>query len=70
MKGNVVLTSKEMLDDAVNILNKEGKVGAVDTWSKKEGANYVIWTFKNTDDAIRHARKFMELGFEYVQRDV
>lgn len=64
MIGKVVITSKEQhpFSQAVKIVG--------DTASIREGVNYVVWKFKTEDEAIRHSREFMELGFEYVQREV
>lgn len=72
MKGNVVITSKELvpLDMARNyfaILEDENRIGKVHPIIK---ADVVIWNFESESDAIFCSKKLMELGFEFVKREV
>lgn len=62
MKGKTVITSKEQTPYFY-------------AWEKyKDTADIVtldsmiLWMFKDEDEAIRAAKLFMNLGFEYVQR--
>lgn len=71
--GKVVITSKERYpyDEARKRLESDmadGKINA--PFRIRERANFVIWEFATEDEAIRYARLFMNLGFEFVQRAV
>ena len=72
MKGKVVITSKQEYpySEARKMVSAEEKESVIGHCTIKEGANYVIWHFSTEDEAIRHAREFMQMGFEYVQREV
>ena len=61
--GNIVITSKESypFHEAVKSVSSDVHI--------RERANFVIWEFTRVDEAIRCARLFMSLGFEYVQRE-
>ena len=49
------------------ILEDENRIGKVHPIIK---ADVVIWNFESESDAIFCSKKLMELGFEYVKREV
>lgn len=71
MTGKTVLTSKEPypFSEATKTVEAEMATGSVGPFTMRAGENYVIWKFQSEDDAIRHARLFMNMGFEFVQRE-
>ena len=70
MKSSTVITSKELIPyaHAQSLLTHLEDESQIDHCRIKERGNYVLWMFHSEDDAARMARRFMELGFEYVQR--
>lgn len=72
MKGNVVITSKNdsLHKEALRTLEAAYDTGVIDKWSRVVTTNYIIWKFSHPEDAIDSAKQFMELGFEFVQREV
>jgi len=70
MSGATVITSKDLIpySHAQSLLTQMEDRNEIDKFRIKERGNYVIWMFQEEDDAARMARRFMEMGFEYVQR--
>ena len=70
MTGSTVITSKDLIpySHAQSLLTQMEDRNEIDKFRIKERGNYVLWMFSSEDDAARMARRFMELGFEYVQR--
>lgn len=63
MKGRTVITSKDSMPYVMAIEKLR------DTpYEKQEKQTMIFWKFPTEDDAIRNARLFMNIGFEYVQR--
>ena len=68
--GKVVITSSEstIFDKAKKLVDSEYECGVIGKCVVEKDRDLIIWRFKVDDEAIRHARIFMNLGFEYVQR--
>lgn len=63
MKGKRVITSKDSMPYVMAIEKLK------DTpYEVEEKKTMIFWTFPTVDEAIRNARLFMNIGFEYVQR--
>jgi hypothetical protein len=62
MKGKTVITSKEQTP---YLYAWEKYKDEADIYVKETN---VVWKYKDEDEAIRAAKLFMNLGFEYVQR--
>lgn len=72
VKGKIVVTSKESTpyDIAISELEEKYKAGEIEIYEVSELASAVVWMFKRACDAAYFADHAMEMGFEYVHREV
>lgn len=72
MKGNIVITNKEdrVYREALRELEAAYDTAVIDKWSRTVKTDYIVWKFSHPDDAADAAKRFMELGFEFVQCEV
>lgn len=72
MKGRIVITSKEQAayESAVDKLDDDYKEGVIQAYEVSELASAVVFMFKREIDAVYFAESAMNMGFEYVHREV
>lgn len=72
VKGRIVITSKEATpyDIAVCELENDYNGGVIEMYEVSELATAVVWMFKRECDAAYFAEHAMNMGFEYVHREV
>ena len=72
MKGRIVITSKEesAYETAADKLNDDFENGIIQAYEISELASAVVFMFKRECDAMYFAESAMNMGFEYVHREV
>ena len=72
VKGKVVITSKETeaYEKAITELETDYTKGSIQIYEVAELATAVIWMFRRECDAALFAERAMNMGFEYVHREV